>query len=436
MQEQRQNLIHYIIPALFGNISMFILTIVDGMFVGNGIGIDALGAVSLAMPYIMLVSAFSVLFNIGGVTVAAVRFGRKDNEGANVAFMHALSINALIFSVISILGIVFSEKIAGYLGANSTYLAMVSDYIRWYSVFLLPSTLFYCFNTFARNDSSPNIAMFTSIICTAVNIFGDWLLVYPLAKGVAGAAFATGFSNLIGFFVALTHFVLKKGNLRIKRFKINFSLYTKIMLRGFPEMIAQFANPITTFFMNRMLITYLGNMSVNAFSVICYAASLFASLMYGLAGGLQPLYGQSYGAKDDKSLRYYFRSGQIFALVGGLAIFALTFVLGKPICMLFGAKEEAIGIVEASLPKYCLNYVFAASSSVIGAYLFSTKRTPYAIALNICRSFVFNSLCINILPRLFGYDFVWYTVAVAEGICLVIALALKNVSERNGIVYR
>lgn len=436
MREQRKNLIHYIIPALLANISMFILTIVDGMFVGNGVGTDALGAVSLAMPFVMLVGAFSVLFNIGGVAVAAVRFGRGDSEGANQAFMHSLTVNAVIFSVISALGIIFSDKIAGYLGANDTYLRMVSDYVRWYSVFLLPSTLFYCFNTFARNDGNPNIAMITSITCTIVNIFGDWLLVYPLAKGVAGAAFATGFANFTGFLVALSHFVFKKGNLRIKKFRIDFSLYKKIMLRGLPEMIAQFANPVTTFFMNRMLITYLGNVSVNAFSVICYAASLFASLMYGLAGGLQPLYGLSYGAKDDKSLRYYFKNGRRFALIGGICIFALTFVLGRPICLLFGAKEAAIEIVKNSLPKYCLNYVFAASSSVIGAYLFSTKRTPYAIVLNICRSLIFNSLCINILPHLFGYDFVWFTVAVAEGICFIIAVVLKNVSERNGIIYR
>ncbi len=48
MREKRKNLIHYIIPALLANISMFILTIVDGMFVGNGVGTDALGAVSLS----------------------------------------------------------------------------------------------------------------------------------------------------------------------------------------------------------------------------------------------------------------------------------------------------------------------------------------------------------------------------------------------------
>ena len=158
--------------------------------------------------------------------------------------------------------------------------------------------------------------------------------------------------------------------------------------------------------------------------------------MWGLASGLQPLYGASYGAKDDKSLKFYFKSGQIMALVGGAAIFALTFFVGKPLCAFFGADAASVPIVCDALPKYCLNYVFAASTAVIAAYLFSTKRTRYAIPINVCRSIVFSSVCINLLPLIFGYDFVWYTVTVSEGICAVIAVLLCRISEKNGIVYR
>lgn len=67
------------------------------MFVGNGVGPDALGAVSLAMPFVNLIWALSTLFNIGGVAVASVRFGRGDTDGANLAFMHALSANIAVF---------------------------------------------------------------------------------------------------------------------------------------------------------------------------------------------------------------------------------------------------------------------------------------------------------------------------------------------------
>lgn len=55
---------------------------------------------------------------------------------------------------------------------------------------------------------------------------------------------------------------------------------------------------------------------------------------------------------------------------------------------------------------------------------------------SVCRSIVFSSVCINLLPLIFGYDFVWYTVTVSEGICAVIAVLLCRISEKNGIVYR
>lgn len=436
MTEQRKNLRKYIVPAMIGNLSFFVLTIVDGMFVGNGVGPDALGAVSLAMPFVNFIWALSTLFNIGGVAVASVRLGRVDTEGANLAFMHALSANLVVFSIISVAGLLMSEKIALLLGANETYLQMVSDYIFWYSVFLLPSTLGPSLNTFVRNDGNPRLGLIMSLVCTAVNIFGDWLMVYPLQKGIAGAAIATGVSGSFGFIIVLSHFILKKGQLRIRKFRPQFFLYRKVMLRGLPEMISQFANPVIAFSMNRMLITHLGNVAVNAYSVIVYASSLFSSLMWGVASGLQPLYGASYGAKDDKSLKFYFKSGQIMAFVGGAAIFLLTVFIGKPLCAFFGADLSSVPIVCDALPKYCLNYVFAEATAVIASYLFSTKRTQYAITINVCRSIVFNFACINFLPLIFGYEFVWYTVTVSECICMVIAMILRKISEKNGIVYR
>lgn len=112
---------------MVSNLGFFILTIVDGMFVGNGIGPDALGAVSLAMPFVNIVWAVVTLFNIGGGTVASVRLGRGDVNGANQVFMHSLLANVVIFSTVSAAGMLFPRQIAVILGANETYLSMVSD---------------------------------------------------------------------------------------------------------------------------------------------------------------------------------------------------------------------------------------------------------------------------------------------------------------------
>ncbi|UWP59851.1 MATE family efflux transporter [Ruminococcus gauvreauii] len=432
---QRKQLKKYIIPAIVSNIAFFILTIVDGMFVGNGVGTDALGAINMAMPFVMLAGALSALFAVGGVAVAAIRFGRGDESGANQAFMHSITANLIVFAIFSIVGIGFSDKIANLLGANATYHGMVSEYIRNYSLFLIPAGLNLCLSSFCRNDGNPKISTIAAIVCTAVNIFADWLFVFPLQKGVGGAAIATGIAQTIAVLVLLTHYFGKKGKLRFKKFQVHFALYRKIMLRGFPEMVSQFAAPITTVCMNSVLIR-MGDVYVNAYSVAAYAGALFAAMMYGLSTGLQPLFGSSYGAKDEKSLRYFLRSGIAMSAIGGLVIFAATFLIGKPVSLLFGANPAAIEVVSNILPKYCLNFVFAAISAVLASYLFSTKRTNYAITLNVCRSILINSACILLLPMLFGNSFVWYTLAVSEAICLLIAAVLWKYSERKGIVYR
>lgn len=421
---------------MLANASFFILTIVDGMFVGNGVGTDALGAVNIAMPYVMIVGAVSVLFVIGGVAVAAVRLGRGDVNGANQVFMHSVSALTVIFGTLTIAGMLFADQIAALLGANATYQDMVSDYVFWYSLFLVPAVLYTCLSNYCRNDGAPELSSRVAVICVSVNIVGDWFMVYPMQMGVAGAAIATGFSSFVAVCVLLPHYLRKRGNLRFQKFKFSLSLFKKIMLRGLPEMVSQFAGPITTFSMNRVLLGGLGDAAVNAYSVIGYAGSLFASLTYGISGGLQPLFGQSYGAKDDKGLKFYFKSGLTMGIVGGGIVFVITFFMGSPLCSLFGADASAVGIVVDALPKYSLNYVFAANSAVLASYLFSTKRTQYALPLNICRSLVFNFLCINFLPVLFGSSFVWYTVTIAEGICLVIGLLLWKKSEKNGIAYK
>ena len=177
MSEQSKNLKKYIIPAMLANVSFFILTIIDGMFVGNGVGTDALGAVNLALPFVMIISVFAVLFNIGGITVTAIRMGRGDIEGANQAFLHSLMYNVSFALCMTFIGTVFPDKIAVLLGANQTYKEMVSDYIFWYSVFILPACLFYCFNGFARNDGNPQMSIKVALTCMIVNIIGDWITV-------------------------------------------------------------------------------------------------------------------------------------------------------------------------------------------------------------------------------------------------------------------
>lgn len=435
-KSKSKNLIKYVVPTMLGSISFFLFTIVDGIFVGQGVGTNALGAVNLMMPFVMVVNALFQLATIGGVTVVAIRFGRGDDEGANAAFMHALSMATFISIILCIIGTCLTAPVCRLLGATDTYHTMAMEYLFWYSVFIIPSGLSTALQGFCRNDGSPILVSGAVVFGAALNIFGDWLLVFPLQMGLAGAASATGVSQTMTFLILLSHFLRKRGQLRIRKYKPQIALYKKIVMRGLPECIAQFATPITTLWMNKVLISQIGDISVNAYSIISYVASFSVAVFFGTSEGLQPLIGNCYGAKDGKTLKYYFHAGLIINFVGSAVINCLLLIFGRHICILFGADAETLAYTLKTMPIYALGFLVMAFNTMISSYLYSTKRTKQADIINILRSFIVNSAVILILPSFFDSNIVWYAFAIYEALVLVIAVVLLKRSEKNGIVYQ
>lgn len=226
--DRAKNLVKYVFPAILTNTCIFLFTIIDGVFVGHGGGTDALGAVNIAMPFVMISTALNMLTSIGGVTIAAIRLGRGDKDGANQAFMHALTANFVLSLIVTLLGMALTTPMCRLLGADAYYLPMVKEYVFWWALGAIPSALSVVFQSFCRNDGSPMLVAAATVASTLLNIFLDWLLVFPLHMGIMGAALATGISQAVSFLIVLMHFVLKKGDLRIRWFKPEGRLYRKV----------------------------------------------------------------------------------------------------------------------------------------------------------------------------------------------------------------
>ena len=103
--------------------------IVDGIFIGRGVGENAIGSINIVNPFIMIVNALYLLVTIGGSAVVAVRHGRGDNEGANHAFMHSFAIMIGLGIVLMIIGTLFAKPVGYLLGANEVYIGYVTDYL-------------------------------------------------------------------------------------------------------------------------------------------------------------------------------------------------------------------------------------------------------------------------------------------------------------------
>ena len=301
----------------------------DGIFIGQGVGVDGTGAVNLTMPFVIIVNALFQLTTIGGVTIIAIRKGRGDKKGANQAFMHSLTFAVLVSAVLCVCGTCLTGPLCKLMGATDTYYEMSEEYLFYYSLFIIPSGLSTALQGYCRNDGSPVLVSVANVAGAAINIVLDYVFIFPLKGGLAGAAIATGIAQSAVFLILTTHFIFKKGQLRLSKFKPSGKLYRKVALRGLPECISQCATAITTLWLNQMLTARLGDIAVNSYGIISYVASFSMGIFFGVSEGLQPLFGNSYGAKNEKDLKFYLRAGLIINFVGALIVNGLLLMPAK-----------------------------------------------------------------------------------------------------------
>lgn len=431
-----KRIIRYVLPSVMGSTCCFLFTIVDAIFVGRGVGPNALGAMNLISPFIMIVSAMNMLINIGGVSIFAIHIGRGDIDGANKIFRHGMFLLLCGSVVLSFSGVVFTGEICTLLGAGETYYHWATDYLFWYALFIIPSALSTGLQNYCRNDGSPELVSIVVIVTTICNILGDWLLIYCIPMGTKGTAIATGISQTLGLFIILTHFARKQGILRFGRTNLEGSLLRDIITHGFPEGISQLATPVMTFCMNIVLIEKVGDFGINAFSVLIYVASFSMAVFAGTCAGLQPMFGQSYGAKDEKDLKFYFKAGLGISFLGSVGITLIAILFSKQICVLFGADASTQEYILRVLPIFAAGFVIMALNVMISSYLYSTERVSLATIISFLRSIVVSTTVILLLPRLFGEKAIWPSTLIYESIVLIIAVILVRHSERNGIEFK
>lgn len=434
MKDQTHKLIRYILPSILSMVSIFLFSIVDGIFVGHGVGINAVGAINISFPFIMFFESVVMLTTIGGLTVTAIRVGRKDFEGANQVFRLVLVLNTAISFFLFLAGTLLSGLIARLLGATDTFYPLVKEYIFWYSIFMIPCFLNGTFMGFARNDGIPELVSIFTISASVLNIIGDYILIFPLNMGIKGAAIATGLAQSISFLCVSCHFLFKRGKLHLGKIRFDLKLTLTMIKRGMPECVAHFGTPITMVLTNIMLARHLGDNALNAYSLLMYIATFSASIFIGASQGLQPLFGNSYGEGNEGDLRYYLHSGIKVCLGGGILINSILLFSGPSVSLLFNANEASIALFSRHMPKYLVSILLEAVTVTISAFLYSTTRSRAALTIHLLRAFIVNTAVILLIPPVLGAHNLWFAPLIIETIVMTAAIILLKYNTRNGLI--
>ena len=128
-------------PTLLGMVCMACITIADGIFVGRGVGSNALAAVNIVAPIFMVTTGIGLLFGVGSSVVASVHLSQRKVKAANINVTQALLVSLLLMAMGISLVMLFNKQTAYMLGSSDQLLPLVLEYMNWIVPFSIFSML-------------------------------------------------------------------------------------------------------------------------------------------------------------------------------------------------------------------------------------------------------------------------------------------------------
>lgn len=407
-------------------------SMVDGFFVSKYVGVEALSAVNLSMPFINIVFALGIIAAVGSQTMCGVFIGRKNYMKANKIFSFNIKTVTIFSILLTVLFYFNMDMIARLLGATEDLGPLVIEYLGHIVYFVPFLMISYNFEVMVKVDGFPRLAVATVITCGLSNVILDYVFVGLMGHGLAGAAVATGFSQVISTVVYLIHFTVGKSNLEFVEVKFSFDTLKSIFSLGVGDFVSEVGIAMIVLFYNIFIIKFLGEKSIATFSVISYVNNLALTCFAGITQGTQPLLSYYYGKKDYDSLKKLFRLATAAIFVTGVVFLAASQLFPERIFRIFlDVDKETLSYSVESLRKFSISFMITGFNVLIAAVCVSFLKPKYSVTINILRSFVTIYLALFVLTML-EPTLIWFASALSEGVTLIFAYYFyKRLSREN-----
>jgi Na+-driven multidrug efflux pump len=175
---------------------------------------------------------------------------------------------------------------------------------------------------------------------------------------------------------------------------------------------------------NFQLLKYAGENGVAAYGVIMYVNFIFVAIFIGYAIGTAPIIGFHYGAKNESELQSIFKKSMNLNLISGIVLAVIGLFLSRALAELFvGYDPELCEMTVKGFQIYAISFLFC-GFNIFGSSLFTALGNGLVSAIiSFLRTLLFQVAAILVMPLIWGLDGIWYSVAVAEIVALVLTMA-------------
>ena len=426
-------------PTLLGLLSSVVLNVADGIFVGRGVGSDALAAVNIVAPLFQIAAGIALMFGSGVSIVAAVHLSHGNRKAANINVTQAFTVGLLFMAIVVAAINVFPHQTSDLFGGSEQLYPLVHEYIIGVS----PCLLFMVINMVGlfviRLDGSPNYAMTVNVTAALLNIVLDWLFVFPLQMGVFGAAAATSLATFAGSLMVAWYMFRRSVSLQLYKPKFSKTAIrltvrnSGYMLRlGFPSFIAETAICCMMVTGNYMFMSWLHEDGVAAFSVACYLFPMIFMFGNAIAQSAMPIISYNSGLGKTDRVRQTLHISAGLACFLGLLMSVFGFEFAPTVVSMFiDTASPANAIGASGVPLFLLTSLPFTLNVVLIGYLQSLERFRPATVFMLLRGCIFVIPCFILLPHFIGINGLWLAEPLSEIVTLAVLLIYIALSSKK-----
>lgn len=415
------------LPTLVSMVSIVVLNITDGAFVGHGVGSNALAAVNIIAPLFMIIGGIGLMFGIGCSVVASIHLSRGKLKVARINATQGVLAGFLLGSVIAAIILTFQRETCILFGSSEALIPLATSYLKWLALFM-PLCIVANIGMFMiRLDGSPRLAMLLNLASATANIVGDYVLIFPMGMGLQGAAIATSVCFSLQGVATLIYLQFFSRTIRFIRIKLSYkSLLLSLRNIGYQMRIGMSAflgeMAISAMFIvgNYQFIRYMGEDGVAAFSVCCYLTPICFMFGNAIVQSSQPIISFAHGQNNRERIIAAMRINLLTAIACGIVGSLFITFASRWICFTFlSADCPAWTLANEGLPLFGTCFIFVILNLTLIGYYQSTEKNIHATAFTILRGFVLLLPAYIVMPQQFGVTGLWLSQTVCEFITFV-----------------
>ena len=413
------------LPAMASMITMALYNIIDTFWVAR-LGYQAIAALTVVLPYHILVIAISVGSGIGINALTSRRFGERNIEATNHVAGQIFSLAGFLGVIFLVAAVFFSEPILIMSGATPDIMDFATQYLTILG-FGMPFIFFMIIaSSLLRGSGDAVRPMAFMITATVANIILDPFLIFGIGPfpemGVRGAALATVIAQLLGAGLSFYYIVARKSAYRVKLLYLRPSLtiLRDIYRVGFPSMIMQVTESVV-FALFNYVVSAFGSLTLAAVGITIRIADLAWMPMWGASQGLLPIVGFNFGARLwDRLWRAVKLASGGLMLVTGVALVLLE-IFAPELIAIFSDDPELMAIAVPAMRIFLSTLVIVGPSILFITTFQGLSKGKEALVLSLIRQFVFFVPLLFLLPRIWGISGVWLSVPISDTLAFLVS---------------